>query len=98
MIYDLDTPLGKLYAAFNDRALIKLSFKELKEGAVKNSVNEKLKTQLQKELYLYFNHKLKTFTVPIELEGTEFQLAIWNQLQTISFGKTISYKQQAKEM
>jgi AraC family transcriptional regulator of adaptative response/methylated-DNA-[protein]-cysteine methyltransferase len=50
---------------------------------------------LEKELTAYFDGKLKIFTTPIDLIGSPFQLEVWNQLLTIPYGKTRSYKEQA---
>jgi methylated-DNA-[protein]-cysteine S-methyltransferase len=43
----------------------------------------------------YFNGKLKQFTVPLDMEGSEFQVRTWKNLISIPYGKTISYKQLA---
>jgi AraC family transcriptional regulator of adaptative response/methylated-DNA-[protein]-cysteine methyltransferase len=50
---------------------------------------------LEKELDEYFEGKRKQFTTPLDLIGSEFQLGVWNQLLTIPYGKTRSYKEQA---
>ncbi|MBC7555715.1 MAG: methylated-DNA--[protein]-cysteine S-methyltransferase, partial [Chryseobacterium sp.] len=51
---------------------------------------------LEKELELYFEGKLKEFTVPLSPVGTEFQKSVWQVLQKIPYGKTWSYKKQAE--
>lgn len=48
-----------------------------------------------KELNEYFNNKRTTFSVPLALQGTDFQKKVWNELLKIPFGKTISYMQLA---
>ena len=40
----------------------------------------------------YFDGRRKTFALPLALRGTDFQLAVWNALQTIPFGETRSYR------
>jgi O-6-methylguanine DNA methyltransferase len=52
--------------------------------------------QLQCELDSYFSGELKTFTVPLQPIGSEFQKAIWTNLQAIPYGSVASYMQQAK--
>ena len=47
------------------------------------------------ELRAYFAGELQTFTVPIRTAGTPFQRAVWNELQRIPFGTTISYAELA---
>jgi AraC family transcriptional regulator of adaptative response/methylated-DNA-[protein]-cysteine methyltransferase len=51
---------------------------------------------LNDELTKYFEVKLKNFTIPIIFVGTDFQKKIWELLQTIPYGSTRSYKQQAE--
>jgi methylated-DNA-[protein]-cysteine S-methyltransferase len=36
-----------------------------------------------------------SFDVPLDLQGTEFQVDAWNALAKIPFGSTVSYAQQA---
>jgi methylated-DNA-[protein]-cysteine S-methyltransferase len=39
----------------------------------------------------YFDGKRKYFNLPLSLHGTAFQMKVWNALQKIPYGKTISY-------
>ena len=43
----------------------------------------------------YFAKERKEFTLPIELIGTSFQEEVWRVLQTIPYGETRTYKEQA---
>ena len=49
------------------------------------------------ELNLYFQKRLKKFTIPLKLSGTDFQQKVFKVLQTIPYGKTISYQELAKK-
>jgi methylated-DNA-[protein]-cysteine S-methyltransferase len=51
-----------------------------------------------RELAEYFAGSRTEFQVPLDPQGTPFQLAAWRTLQTIPFGQTISYGQQARAM
>ncbi len=44
------------------------------------------------QLKEYFAGTRKKFDVPLDIEGTEFQKRVWNELKKIPYGKTISYK------
>jgi O-6-methylguanine DNA methyltransferase len=44
-----------------------------------------------RQLKEYFNHGRKTFDVPLSIEGTDFQLAVWRELMKVRYGTTISY-------
>ena len=46
---------------------------------------------LESEVRRYFEGKLKTFTVTLDLKGTPFQMAVWNQLLNIPYGETRAY-------
>jgi methylated-DNA-[protein]-cysteine S-methyltransferase len=43
------------------------------------------------ELEAYVAGALRTFTVPLDLRGTPFQVTVWEALRTIPYGATISY-------
>ena len=45
------------------------------------------------ELREYAAGRRRQFTVPVDLQGTAFQLKVWNALLRIPYGETRSYKQ-----
>lgn len=56
---------------------------------------EKILKKLKDELELYLKGELKVFSSAFKLEGTDFQLRVWSELQKIPYAKTISYKELA---
>ncbi len=46
----------------------------------------------------YFDRNLKVFDVPLDLRGTDFQRAVWEELSTIPYGKTLTYGEVAMEV
>lgn len=50
------------------------------------------------QLKAYFNKELKVFNLKLNPEGTSFQKSVWKQLQTTSFGKTLSYSELSKQI
>jgi len=48
-------------------------------------------TECLRQLTDYFKGRRRKFSVPLLLEGTDFQKAVWRQLQKIPFGQTASY-------
>jgi O-6-methylguanine DNA methyltransferase len=44
-----------------------------------------------RELEEYFAGERRTFTIPLDLRGTPFQLACWHALLKIPYGETCSY-------
>lgn len=47
------------------------------------------------QLREYFLMKRKVFTLPLEIAGSDFQKQVWEELQKIPYGETISYNQLA---
>jgi methylated-DNA-[protein]-cysteine S-methyltransferase len=50
------------------------------------------------QLDAYFAGELERFDVPMALDGTPFQLRVWEQLTKIPFGDTISYSELARRL
>ena len=46
----------------------------------------------------YFDRRLTVFDVPLDLRGTDFQRAVWEELLTIPYGKTLTYGEVAMEV
>ena len=49
------------------------------------------------QLSAYFDGRLKTFSLPLKLSGTPFQLKTWEALKTIPYGETRSYRDIARQ-
>lgn len=60
--------------------------------------NETPFRDVKQQLQEYFAGKRKDFELPLVLEGTEFQLLVWRNLQKIPYGETISYGQLARRI
>ncbi|MEH6305429.1 methylated-DNA--[protein]-cysteine S-methyltransferase [Olivibacter sp. CPCC 100613] len=106
----LETPLGTMVACavtegiclleFTDRKMLETEFKSLAKrmNATILQGNNSHFNQLEIELAEYFASRRKSFTVPLFTPGTDFQNLVWNTLQRIPYGQTISYKEQAQMM
>jgi AraC family transcriptional regulator of adaptative response/methylated-DNA-[protein]-cysteine methyltransferase len=104
------TPLGPMVAAatdrgiclleFTDRRMLETQFQRLRKLFDQPFVlgPSPLLDQLERELSDYFSGARHDFSVPLELEGTEFQRKVWRQLRRIPFGRTISYETLAREI
>ena len=57
-----------------------------------------LLTEAVRQLNAYFDGTLTDFDLPLRLEGTDFRMRCWQALQTIPFGETISYGEQARRI
>jgi methylated-DNA-[protein]-cysteine S-methyltransferase len=96
MDYSYKSPVGNLKISTTDKAVSGLSFSN-KKIAQPKKINPVLK-QCIKELDAYFAGKLNKFTVPLDLEGTDFQKKVWHQLTKIPHGTTLSYGEVAKKI
>jgi methylated-DNA-[protein]-cysteine S-methyltransferase len=49
-------------------------------------------------LNAYFAGELRDFDLPLDLQGTPFQLGVWRALRDIPYGVTISYGELARRI
>ena len=103
----LDTPLGPMIACanekglclleFTDRKMLESEFKDLSKRLNANMApgSNKIFTALNEQLSEYFDGNRKTFDIPLYTPGSPFQQSVWEQLQTIPYGQTHSYKEQS---
>jgi O-6-methylguanine DNA methyltransferase len=90
------SPVGPLFLAASTKGLVRLEFED---HALKIDPS---RTQLQeskpalapylRELDEYFAGERQEFSFPLDLRGTEFQLACWRALLEIPYGETRSYR------
>lgn len=103
----LTTPIGPMFVAASEQGICLLEFvdRPMFETELKD-LQQKLKArviigenhytqQTEQQLQEYFAGKRTEFTLPLHTPGTDFQQSVWQQLQTIPYGHTRSYKQQA---
>jgi len=101
----MESPVGTLYIGASDNgiAVIGWSLDEI------NKIAEKLKlqpveavtpllAQCIKQLSEYFNGTRREFSLPLDIQGTEFQMKSWDELMKIPYGETISYGEQAARL
>lgn len=86
----INSSVGHLTLCADDYGLVTIKFQKTSKKD-----NHAILEHAQKELRLYFEGKLKRFSIPLSLSGTDYQIKCWRALQKISHGKTISYKEQA---
>ncbi|WP_321277162.1 methylated-DNA--[protein]-cysteine S-methyltransferase [Thiomicrorhabdus indica] len=53
---------------------------------------------VQQQLIAYAKGDLQSFDVPLNPQGTQFQKNVWQALQTIPYGKTVTYQQIAEQI
>lgn len=50
------------------------------------------------ELDLYFTHKLRKFSIPVLIQGTDFESKVYKALMEIPYGKIATYKDIAEKL
>ena len=104
---NLQSPIGPLFLAASARGLVALEFdarlpgqqsirpnpRDLRQekSAFTFEESERLLRPYVSELEEYFLGKRREFTFPLDLRGTDFQLACWRALLAIPYGETRSY-------
>jgi O-6-methylguanine DNA methyltransferase len=103
----MQSTIGPLFLAASDRGLVALEFdarlpgqqsirpnprhlREEKKGFAFESSAEALRPYVG-ELEEYFASKRREFTFPLDLRGTDFQLACWRALLAVPYGETRTY-------
>lgn len=98
-----DSPLGGITLASDGKALTGLWFdgqKYFGSTLTQNQEQRELPVfeQTSQWLELYFNGKRPDFTPPLSMNTTPFCEAVWKLMLTIPYGKTMTYKEIAKEI
>lgn len=93
--WKMDSKIGSLFLVTSPKGLKGVFVKKQNIPMVKSLKESQILQAAVKELSEYFAGNRKKFDLPLDIEGTEFQKRVWNQLRKIPFGKTYSYKELA---
>lgn len=89
------TPIGNLLIASDDIGITHVALIDSFSFNENQSITP-LFEETKKQLDEYFSGKRKEFDILLNPKGTDFQKSVWNALQTIPYGMTMSYKEIAK--
>jgi len=105
MLYQkkIDSPVGELTLVASDKGLRFLGFgQNNKYPALDDDIQDApahpVLVKAEKQLAEYFAGKRNSFDLPLELKGSVFQQKAWRALQTIPYGSTCSYGEQATRL
>lgn len=88
----MQSPAGTLLLGATERGLCTLLFVEGRHPIrLEGTDNPELLAPYVHQLTEYFAATRKTFDLPLDMRGTEFQLRCWNALRTIPYGETRTY-------
>lgn len=88
----IDTPVGRLELSARNGKLCRIC-PALKEAAP--AAKDPVLDEAERQLRAYFAGERKSFNVPLLMEGSDFDRAVWNQLLEIPYGETQTYGQLA---
>ena len=94
----IPSPIGEITLVASETGLCGVYMEEHKKSPLTPDLwkeNPSRFTEVRKQLDEYFSGNRKTFDLPLDLQGTPFQLQAWNSLLEIPFGETLSYGEQA---
>ncbi|MDD2221552.1 MAG: methylated-DNA--[protein]-cysteine S-methyltransferase [Clostridia bacterium] len=92
------SPLGQLGVVASEQAVYQINFAcEVARGPVILG-QVALHKEVEKQLNEYFAGRRCDFALPLRAEGTEFQRAVWQALQELSYGQTVSYGELAAQI
>jgi methylated-DNA-[protein]-cysteine S-methyltransferase len=86
----MESPAGPLLLAASPRGLVALEFEGRSRRVPGTHSPEHLACYIG-ELEEYFAGQRREFTFPLDLRGTDFQIACWRALLDIPYGETRSY-------
>lgn len=101
----MDSPVGRLYLAGTERGVCRIAFEEdaLRAWLARHLGEEpgteagplaEAVTQLRE----YFSRLRRQFDVPVDLRGTPFQRAVWQEVASIPYGATTTYGEIARRL
>ena len=93
----LSTPIGDLLLTSDGAALTGVYFEGRMPDAAWSEDDEILR-EAREQFTAYFAGTLTEFSLPLAPTGTPFQMRVWEELNGIPFGTTISYGEQARRL
>ena len=95
----IDSPVGPLRLRAHDEALIEVRFENdeakpsgrVPASAPANEARARVLELAARQLAEYFAGERRSFDLPLDPRGTEFQLLAWSELAKIPYGETTTY-------
>lgn len=95
--YYYDTNIGKIGIVENGKSITHVEFMDIGLKDI-NIIETTLIKEAFKQLNEYINGERKLFDLPLDPQGTQFQMKVWKALQEIPYGATCSYKEIAEKV
>lgn len=82
-----NSPIGIITVICDDEALCRIDFDDIYSKDNPNRITMLTVRQLDD----YFCRKRKSFDISVKLNGSEFQMKVWNELMKIPYGEVCTY-------
>ncbi|WII73917.1 methylated-DNA--[protein]-cysteine S-methyltransferase [Bdellovibrio sp. 22V] len=100
--WKMDSIIGPLFLVASEQGLQCVLWKkqkvEMLSSLSEDSAPARFLAQAVQELNEFLNGQRQSFTVALDIQGTEFQKRVWRELCKIPYGKTLSYKDVAAKV
>jgi methylated-DNA-[protein]-cysteine S-methyltransferase len=99
----IESPTGKLKLVASNHGLMAILWENDKPSRVRfpdpvEDASHPILNKTEQQLQEYFAGKRKSFSVPLDMRGTKFQMDVWQALLAIPFGETRTYGALAKQL
>lgn len=94
-----ESPIGLLEVRGGEAGVTAVNFVESRDPAVSRGETGALPPPVAAclaQIDEYFGGERRTFSVKLDLRGTDFQMKVWKALRSVEFGRTVTYKDLAK--
>ncbi|QSZ27324.1 methylated-DNA--[protein]-cysteine S-methyltransferase [Aceticella autotrophica] len=100
MICDyLETPIGILKIYLSSKGICHIDIAKVNDDHIFNKKGENSRIdECKSQLLQYFDGQLKEFDLKLDIQATEFQMMIWNEVKKIPYGEIATYSDIAKNI
>lgn len=98
------SPIGPLFLLCDEKSLVSILFEEKElldkyhSATLDEDSGHPICALVEEQLTEYFNGERMEFSIPLNMNGSSFQLEVWNALRDIPYGFVKSYQDIAVEI
>jgi methylated-DNA-[protein]-cysteine S-methyltransferase len=92
----IPTPFGDLVVGVQDGAIVASDFAARRRSTPPLRAADPLLREAQRQVKAYLTKRLLRFDLPLRMDGTIFQLAVWELVSQLETGELISYADVAR--
>ncbi len=95
----LPTPLGAaLEIGGDERGIVSATWRSKAHVARPRRIGHPVLRNAAAQIAAYFAHRLTRFDLPLALDGTDFQIEIWQAVSELEVGQMVSYGDVARAL